>query len=104
MRTKLLTLATFLLLSLSLSSCRKERDQVATLISGCAGNYLVIDGENYEVCNADMLEPFDTGTEVVVDYKVIKSCNDSSYEGAMCYVLIHFEALVEVLDITALEP
>ena len=55
-------------------SCKKE-SKTAVLHRNCTGTYLEIDDKMSRVCNFELLESYEQGDEVEVEYKKIKSCS-----------------------------
>ena len=99
MKNTILITLIFITLAFSLSSCKKVKNQSAIVSKSCAGLYIIIDSKNYEVCNNDILDSFNSNDKVLVDYKKIKKCENPNYIAGTCYILIDFEDLIEIKEI-----
>jgi len=45
-----------------------------TIIKDCTGSYLRLNNKDYHICNIEVTESFDSGTEVEASFKKIGDC------------------------------
>jgi hypothetical protein len=89
MRTTLVVL-----LVVILRACGK-RNVEGTIARDCSGTYIIIGLLDYRVCNTEITEAFDTGTEVEIDYRTINSC--AQQEGVIrCPVTRAFKDYIRI--------
>ncbi|HEX8516345.1 MAG TPA: hypothetical protein VF868_09115 [Bacteroidia bacterium] len=93
---KILPFLAIAVLLTMVSSCRKERNQAATVIRNCTGTYLRVDGKDYHVCNLEKAASFGDNTAVTVTFKKIKSCNGSAQNEIVCMMAHPNEGWIEI--------
>lgn len=80
---------------LSFNSCQKEKDQEALVFRNCTGTYVLINNQNYKVCNANFLAKINDNTTLFISYKCIDYCTDDNPE---CLMLFPFESYINIKD------
>ena len=65
-------------------SCKKEKDQRATVIKDCTGTYLRVDKKDYHVCNLEKVASFPDGAVVTTTFKRLTNCNGSAIDVIVC--------------------
>jgi hypothetical protein len=93
---KKIILAFIPLLFIALVSCKKMRNESATVVRDCTGTYLRINEKDYQVCNPEKVAAYSDGTTVTARFKKIKECNGSARDGITCKMFHQNEGWVEV--------
>lgn len=86
--------------AVTLISCKKENDQIVTVIRDCTGTYLRWEGNDYQVCNPEKISAFQDGSTATAVFKKIKDCNSKASAPAVCYMLHLNEGWIEIIKIT----
>lgn len=69
-----LTLITFILFVGFASACNKE-EQKMEIVRDCTGVYLRSNsGKEYFVCNEALIESYNTGTKIKVEFDILENC------------------------------
>ncbi|PCJ28861.1 MAG: hypothetical protein COA97_00555 [Flavobacteriales bacterium] len=77
-------------------SCSKVNNKNMTVIKDCTGSYLRFNDKDYQVCNIEVVENFDNGTEVKASFKKIDKC-ENNWGG--CNMLHQNEGWINVRNI-----
>ena len=85
----LILLTTFL-------SCSKVNNKNMIVIKDCTGSYLRFNDKDYHICNMEVVDNFDNGTEVEASFKKIDECDNNWSE---CYMLHDNEGWINVTKI-----
>ena len=98
---KLFVPALILCLALLTSGCRKHSETM-TVVIDCTGTYLRLDddGQDYKVCNLDMMEGFEAGDQVTVSFFKELDCDDPSQPEVICALEHAFESWIRVESIS----
>lgn len=64
------------ILALMFMSCSKVNNRNMVVIKDCTGTYLQFKGDDFQVCNAEKVENYENGTEVIASFKKINDCSD----------------------------
>ena len=80
---------------LLLGSCARKKN--AVIVRDCTGTYLQRMGNDYKVCNTEVLESLETGAEIDAKYKLISSC--SADTGVVCMLYHKYESWIRVLEV-----
>ena len=67
------------------------------VIKDCTGSYLRFNEKDYHICNAEVVENYNDGTEVKASFEKINNCSDS--DEVVCEMLHHNEGWVNVTKI-----
>ncbi|HNX21099.1 MAG TPA: hypothetical protein PKG88_01945 [Bacteroidales bacterium] len=94
---KVKTLIIFGLIVVTISSCSKVYDKNMTVVKDCTGNYLRYHDKDYLICNDEVVEPFENGTEVKASFEKIESCPDCDF--IACQMLHTHEGWITVKEI-----
>lgn len=85
-----------------MAACGK-RNVEGTIERDCSGTYIVIGLLDYRVCNTEITEAFDTGTEVEIDYRTIRGCE--AQEGIIrCPVTRAFKDYIRIKSLKRISP
>lgn len=68
-----------------------------TVIKDCTGSYLRFNDKDYHICNIEIVENYNDGTEVNASFKNIDDCPDNAE--IVCEMLHNNEGWVEVTKI-----
>ena len=77
------------ILSLTLFSCSKAKNEKMTVVKDCTGSYLRFNNKDYRVCNFESVASFNNGAEVEASFKKIETCSDSGNGVLICCWLAH---------------
>jgi len=83
---------------LILASCSKVNDKEMTIIKDCTGSYLRFNEKDYHICNIEIVEGLEDGTEVEASFEKIDNCPESN--NAVCEMLHKNEGWVNVKKIS----
>ena len=86
-----------IILIIIVTACSKVNNRDMTVIKDCTGSYLRFHGNDYRICNIEIVENYDDGTEVEASFKKIDDCPD--YDEAMCEMLHLNEGWINVTKI-----
>ena len=81
------------------SACKKERNENVTVIRDCTGTYLKFEGNDYHVCNLELVNSFADDEEAVATFKKIKECTGSAMDQIVCEMYHKTEGWIEVIKI-----
>jgi hypothetical protein len=79
------------------TACSKVNNKDMTVIKDCTGSYLRFNGNDYHICNIEIVENYDNGTEVEASFKKIDECPDC--DEVVCEMLHHNEGWINVTKI-----
>ena len=79
-----------------LASCSKVNNKEMTVIKDCTGSYLRYNGDDYLICNDEIVKNINNNTEVTASFKKIDNCE---IEKSACMMLHENEGSIDVLDI-----
>ena len=68
-----------------------------TVIKDCTGSYIRFNGNDYHICNVEIVESYDNGTEVKAFFKKKDDCPDS--DEIVCEMLHNNEGWINVTKI-----
>ena len=69
----------------------------AKIIRNCTGTYLQIAGNNYLVCNADILNEWKENKKVKVQTRILTTC--PAPEGEICALYFEYKEIVQITRI-----
>lgn len=95
MRTKITILLVAILTTFI--SCSKVNDKNMIVIKDCTGSYLRFEGNDYHICNIEMVENYDSWTEVEASFKKIDECSEGDV--VVCDMFHQNEGLIRVTKI-----
>jgi SH3-like domain-containing protein len=78
------------------TACSKVNNKDMTVIKDCTGSYLRFNGNDYHICNIEIVENFDSGTEVEASFKKIDECDNN---WAVCQMIHDNEGWINVTKI-----
>jgi hypothetical protein len=94
---KLKTLLIFGLILVTFSSCSKVNDKNMIVVKDCTGSYLRYHDKDYLICNYQIVEQLEHGTEVKASFEKIETCPDCDF--IACQMLHTHEGLITVSEI-----
>ena len=96
---KTIKIISFLAVILFFSSCEKDIFGNIEVVHNCTGSYLKIDGNNYLICNKDIVDNYEDGDIVSaeVDYITWNDCNNT---WAACFMAFEHEGVIQVKTIS----
>ncbi len=62
-------------------SCSKNENMI--VIKDCTGSYLRFNEKDYQICNIELVENYENGTEVKASFKEIDNCDESQGDGCL---------------------
>ena len=86
-----------IILSGTISSCSKFGKKME-IVKDCTGIYLQKDSKDYKVCNESILDGYDEGDKIKVDYDLLNGCF-GFIEEPTCELLHPFESRIEITKI-----
>ena len=82
-----------------LAGCAAQQSYpTATVVKICSGSYLTIKGEDYKVCNRDMLENYTEGSTINVVYKDLDKCTPPKDE-YVCLLYHPHKGAIQILEV-----
>ena len=94
---KIILLLSFILTCFA--ACKKEINKTGTVRLGCMGTFLEINRTPFLVCNGHVLEEFDSGDEVKVNYKRIDNCEKQTGFYYHCLLNEVYVGWIEILKV-----
>lgn len=67
-----------------------------TVIKDCTGSYLRFNGKDYQICNIEIVEGFESGVEVEASFERIEDCKNN---WVVCFMLHENEGWINVTEI-----
>jgi hypothetical protein len=99
MKTKTIIGALLLTMLVTVSACKREFTNEASIERDCTGTYLSILYTRYKVCNPEKIANISAGTAVEVSFKKLRKCDGSGDFSPTCELYHHFDAWAEITDI-----
>ncbi|MCI5059378.1 MAG: hypothetical protein MRY83_24915 [Flavobacteriales bacterium] len=87
--------------ALTFGACKKEKNVSSEVIRDCTGTYLRLDEKDYKVCNIDILEGYESETNIIATFKKTNNCDDP--EVAVCLLYHPFEHYIKIQSIQEFE-
>ncbi len=73
--------------SIILLSCSDDIEGEMIVIKDCTGSYLRFNDKDYRICNFEIVDDFEDGTEVKASFTEIESC--SAYDNVNICDMLH---------------
>lgn len=92
-------LSSIAVLSLLMACSKDKLEQDITVVKDCSGSYLKIDGEDYLICNHDIVENHEDGAIVDASYEIVVDCPSTNDTSFVCMLYHQHEGLILVSSI-----
>lgn len=80
----------------ALAACSKQ-NEAAIIIKDCTGSYINQNDKDYLICNDEIVDDFDSGTEVSVSFEKVDNCeNENDF---VCLMYHENEGVIEITKI-----
>lgn len=84
-----------LLILISAQACKKKHNREVRVFRNCTGTYVVQGADYYRVCNKSLLDSYSDGSRIIVDFKIIKQCDNF----AICDLGFPYKDEVELTEV-----